>query len=446
MGEGLITRRGGSGSQEMYRVGDIKTTVRTDLGDDWVLCNGDYFKEDDYPVYAKVCPDMLSLEYGSESIRINQYAPCGLASGGGYQVAFCRATRSGSGSTTYYGVCYSNDNFETYTCYHPVNANGGYIIEPSSLDSNNIIIRYIDGKWFLVYVIYNNNKYNINTYYTTDITNPRSWIKCCDNIPNIKQIFDVWEENNKTYIACLVNNNPSIFILNSITEITGSIVTNSVLNPQGCITSFVRGNGYYAFIDTESSSGGSLKGVFCGDDIYSSSWTYVPISFDNTTFTNNTALQYQDNIWYITGYVSLILDTDGVNKEYYCPAIAYTSNITNGNFTVTYKKDWSYTDKLNYLYWGVFARGKFFAIGNLYTDKSSYAIYLLEDITDPDTWRRITTPLSTSRYTNGMPCYKPMISDTCILFLNSSEYMYRFPMYAFPIINEFGCNTYIKIR
>lgn len=49
MGEALITRKGGSTFQSTERIGDIKASVRTDLGDEWALCNGAPILKSDHP-------------------------------------------------------------------------------------------------------------------------------------------------------------------------------------------------------------------------------------------------------------------------------------------------------------------------------------------------------------------------------------------------------------
>lgn len=41
-------------SEPVFKVGDILTTVRTNLGDDWLLCNGDVIDEEMYPKLAKI--------------------------------------------------------------------------------------------------------------------------------------------------------------------------------------------------------------------------------------------------------------------------------------------------------------------------------------------------------------------------------------------------------
>ncbi|MDP4152585.1 MAG: tail fiber protein [Bacillota bacterium] len=48
-------------------VGDIKTTMRTDLGADWLLCNGSAFDSAEYPALASILPFSLSKPWVSTS-------------------------------------------------------------------------------------------------------------------------------------------------------------------------------------------------------------------------------------------------------------------------------------------------------------------------------------------------------------------------------------------
>ena len=36
-------------------IGDLKQSLRADIGDPWLLCNGEQFRTDDYPELAKLC-------------------------------------------------------------------------------------------------------------------------------------------------------------------------------------------------------------------------------------------------------------------------------------------------------------------------------------------------------------------------------------------------------
>lgn len=46
-------------SENSYKVGDILTTARTDLGDDWLLCNGDVITQNTYPELSQLLPSGL---------------------------------------------------------------------------------------------------------------------------------------------------------------------------------------------------------------------------------------------------------------------------------------------------------------------------------------------------------------------------------------------------
>lgn len=50
------------GKKEAFEVGDTLTTVRTDLGDKWLLCNGEYVATEDYPLLKKF-PSPPKIDY-----------------------------------------------------------------------------------------------------------------------------------------------------------------------------------------------------------------------------------------------------------------------------------------------------------------------------------------------------------------------------------------------
>lgn len=47
--------------QSVFAVGDIKVSTRTDLGDSWLLCNGEFFDENKYPDLPKVAPKKANV-------------------------------------------------------------------------------------------------------------------------------------------------------------------------------------------------------------------------------------------------------------------------------------------------------------------------------------------------------------------------------------------------
>lgn len=46
-----------------YKVGDTLTTARTDLGDKWLLCNGESIDSEDYPALSSVLPPVLNSKW-----------------------------------------------------------------------------------------------------------------------------------------------------------------------------------------------------------------------------------------------------------------------------------------------------------------------------------------------------------------------------------------------
>ena len=44
----------------VFRVGDLRSTLRTDLGDRWLLCNGEAFDPAEYPELAEAIPGLLA--------------------------------------------------------------------------------------------------------------------------------------------------------------------------------------------------------------------------------------------------------------------------------------------------------------------------------------------------------------------------------------------------
>ncbi len=65
-----------------FRVGDIKTTIRTDLGNDWLLCNGDAVDAAGYPALATQIPNCFS----SDKIPVGIFTEANNSACGGNRV------------------------------------------------------------------------------------------------------------------------------------------------------------------------------------------------------------------------------------------------------------------------------------------------------------------------------------------------------------------------
>ena len=71
----LITEDGAA-----FRVGDTLTTVRTNLGDKWLLCNGAVISSTDYPKLAQMLPSEF-FNWKKQSYSFNQQSDwCHMAS------------------------------------------------------------------------------------------------------------------------------------------------------------------------------------------------------------------------------------------------------------------------------------------------------------------------------------------------------------------------------
>lgn len=61
-----------------WRVGDILETARTDLGSDWLLCNGAYVDQSDYPALYNLLPKVSSI---TKTANLTQVYCCAQANG-----------------------------------------------------------------------------------------------------------------------------------------------------------------------------------------------------------------------------------------------------------------------------------------------------------------------------------------------------------------------------
>ncbi len=120
-----------------YQVGDTLTTYRADLGEEWLLCNGESFDPYEYPELDKLRPVSSCLTEGVrryiESIKLlNTLNTFSYATDGHYQVICHEASNYNT------RLEITDDNFNTVTT-KLVNA------------TRNTQIFYVNNKWILVY-------------------------------------------------------------------------------------------------------------------------------------------------------------------------------------------------------------------------------------------------------------------------------------------------------
>lgn len=88
-----------------FKVGDMLTTVRTDLDDSWLLCNGAGVSAEEYPELAEVCPLDLDTDW-----QYSYSAPCTTSGYSAFNEEFLAVPYSvNPSSTTYYGIAYTDN-------------------------------------------------------------------------------------------------------------------------------------------------------------------------------------------------------------------------------------------------------------------------------------------------------------------------------------------------
>lgn len=106
---------------EVFRVGDLRSTLRTDLGDRWLLCNGEAFDPAEYPELAEVIPGGLAAmgtKAKSRTVGTSPGAAWGLGAyatdGINQLAAYSNLYDPGASATpTTDKVYWSSNNFKT---------------------------------------------------------------------------------------------------------------------------------------------------------------------------------------------------------------------------------------------------------------------------------------------------------------------------------------------
>lgn len=150
------------------KIGDTLTTMRKDLGDKWLLCNGEYIDPAVYPQLAELCPESISVaefitsNVWGNSTNVNNKINS-IAYGDGYWVAG--------------GVYNDGSNTHSYIAYAtslagPWTTKSFKIASNSDNESRYLHIDkviYENGYWVAVGANYVNNQYVGQMYYTTNL-------------------------------------------------------------------------------------------------------------------------------------------------------------------------------------------------------------------------------------------------------------------------------------
>lgn len=109
-----------SGGSDGYRVGDILTTTRNNLDENWLLCNGDVIDPSAYPLLAPTLVKYPGRLLGSDTFRdaadIGDQSINGVAYGNGYYVTAGPSTKFSSSSIPSLNVLYTQNPEEGWKC------------------------------------------------------------------------------------------------------------------------------------------------------------------------------------------------------------------------------------------------------------------------------------------------------------------------------------------
>lgn len=274
-----------------FEVGDIITTVRKDLDDSWLYCNGDTIGENDYPALSNKLGGIPNITSGFSYVDLSQYlSDCFSAIyADGYYVA-CGYYDDGTIYTSRY--IYSTDlvNWTIVDLETISRSTGGW--------STARIIKYINGYWIIggQSAVYTNSLMHYPCFwYGKDITN---------------LTYNRINYNGGTY-NCFVQDiiytttTRYLMLVNYSNEEYWARITYNELN-QDSYTSFGNGQSNYPTkLD-------GTYGMLC---------TY-----------NNYPSRYTGSQWLTltTSYAGSILDViSWNNKPYYLILDRKTSNITN---------------------------------------------------------------------------------------------------------------------
>lgn len=105
-----------AGFDAAFRVGDTCTTLRSDLGERWALCNGDLISEERYPDFIKLLPPPSSLLASAKLISLTGAPTDGtnlnaIYADDRYQIAFI--DEHSRGDSPQLSIDVSDDNFDT---------------------------------------------------------------------------------------------------------------------------------------------------------------------------------------------------------------------------------------------------------------------------------------------------------------------------------------------
>lgn len=347
----------------VYSVGDVRSSIRSSIGEKWMLANGADFKKAD-------CPQLS----GMRPTNIKKFTRNGVSvTGFDYMKASCIGKR-------YVVGCGDSSASENYLRIAYAEIGGGAeTLAPTAYDitsaaSGSYVINYLDP----YYVIFWQGNYNgIDGYYllyTTDPTSEANWIVKSVNTGFSNLAIDRVLKEGEYYILAGyngTNNTDRKSVLLYSKEIDGEYIDKEIPdyhfqsygNPTGHRIKYVNGY-YFAFFNSNASNSSgcyygyttdlaeeftvvsiSSSGNFC-DVVYDEKRErYVHIIKNGSGQSWNTWLGFNDDISAFTtgtlqlknvsngGYAAYFASLGATENKYY-PVFEYNSSSSTKKFTI----------------------------------------------------------------------------------------------------------------
>ncbi len=451
------------------KIGDITFTYRNDLGEDYALCNGAWFKPSDYPELAAIMPDPPSAFACSEWSSLREPSTNGISKawrfissiceGGGYQVAL--AVHYGSDNYSVPALIYSKDWFKTYGVVEfTYNGSTGF----ANYAYEGGIVRYIDGVFVAAFT---DGHYHLFYASTTNIEVNTLEVESFTN-HNVYEVFDIWKENGMYYLAASGNSTwnsdreynyyPYIFSAVSLTNITWSsmLVSNEKLfGPER----FFRVNGRYVFV-CYSNNNGSYSVVHSTN--VAGGWTSYTLTLPEGTgkwYSSDTMYYYpDDDIWVMYLYQQ-------IDNDHYMGLI-WSHDITANKWT--YVRELEKTSGSHSKFPSNFIKvptGTYIAM----YDNGKY-MHEIGDFKDPSTWKYISLvpdymdesvlsgvyDYNSQGFAGCMYCpdaHPILVDGSWILWTlrpakasGANGLIFKSPLYALPVCDNPMLRAYMKVK
>lgn len=416
------------------KVGDILATTRTDLGDEWRLCNGASFSATELPDLAAVSPDQVSLLSRS---RLGHYS---ADVGSGNSSFACNDTHqvlayfSSEGTLT---LAVSTDGFLTYTSFVPQTSAGANVFSNSSV-TGLVIIRYVDGVWVLRAAGVGSSAY---VYYSSDVVNPQSWTKG-GNTGGFRQVFDIWKADNGVFFLAGVSYSSSKYAAAvwKATTIGGSwsqVASQAYASP---VYGFARNGNTVAF-------NRELRNIGYITDVTASTATFSEYQISSAFSGSATAkpasgIYYHDGKWFFQSLVAS-------NSVWY-PVVYSTTDITSGGAWVETRSS-TITVEVPYYPESILPlRGMYVLTNKLYDTDAECLWVCMPSLTDATTWYTTDMRFEGSGKTVGYQQTdnwdSPVVTDSCVFAAAGNAGLVVIPKYTLPLISADTYYNYIRVK